>query len=422
MLKTCIKILVFQAGITFSCFSQDTISLSYCLDKTGRNHPRSGNSEIISNITEAKISNIRSGYLPQMELNGKASYQSDVISLGMNIPGITIPTSPRDQYKLSLDLTQSIYDGGFVKSRQKIEEVSEQVDKSMLDLDIHASKMQVKELYYNILLNQNNQEIVDITLRQLIENRGVIETGIKNGTLLSSDLDLLDVEIIKLQQRKSELENLRITGLQVLAYKMDENFNLLTVLRPTYFALSENDSIQRLEDRLFELQSIQLGQNKALVKSRSLPKIFAFGQFGYGNPALNMLKDEFDTYYVVGAGLKWTIWDWKINSREKEVIGLQQSIIQSRQNQFESEINSALMNQKSIIRNHQENLLAYENILVLRSRISATSKAQLEQGIIKTLDYISVLNQETIARIQFETEKTLLQQAIAKYLEIKGEL
>jgi hypothetical protein len=81
-----------------------------------------------------------------------------------------------------------------------------------------------------------------------------------------------------------------------------------------------------------------------------------------------------------------------------------------------------MISQMSVIKNHQENIKAYESILTLRNRITSVSKAQLEQGIIKTLDYITILNQETLARIQFENEKTLLQQAIAKYLEINGEL
>jgi outer membrane protein TolC len=424
MSKISSLIVLFQVGFAVAGFSQDTISLEWCLDKTGQNHPRSGNTELIESISGDKIRNIRTGNLPQMELNGKASYQSDVIALDLNIPipGITFPQSPKDQYKLSLDVTQSIYDGGVTKNRQKIEEVSAEVDKSQLALDIRASKMLVKDLYYNVLLIQKNQEIIDITLTQLLENKKVIETGIKNGVLLGTDLDLLGVEIIKQQQTKKELENSRIAGLQVLSMKTGENIELSTVLKPTDFAFTDNDSLQRMEEVLFDLQSQQLGQNKSLVKSRVLPKVYAFGQFGYGNPALNMLKDEFDTYYIVGAGLKWTIWDWRTSSRDKEVLGLQQNIIESRKTQFESDINSALMTQKAAINNHQENLIAYENILNLRSNITTTSKTQLEQGVIKTLDYITVLNQETIARIQFENEKTLLQQSIAKYLEIKGEL
>ncbi len=422
MLKISSFIMYFQAGLALSCFSQDTISLTWCLDKTARNHPRSDNSEIFENISANKIRNIRSGNLPQMELNGKASYQSDAIRFDSKVPIAGIDFPDRDQYKVSLDITQSIYDGGFSKHKQEIEKVSEQVDKSQLEIDIRSSKMQVKDLYYNILLIQKNQEIIDISLTQLLENRSVVESGIKNGVLLNNDLDLLDVEIIKLKQTKTELENSRVAGLQMLAGKTFELIDLSTVLEPTDFPPPENDSILRMEHLIFDLQAEQLGKSKALVKSRTLPKVYAFGQFGYGNPALNMLKDEFDTYYIVGAGLKWNIWDWKINSRDREVLGLQQNIMDSRRRQFDLDISSALLNQYAIIKNHQENLLAFENILKLRSQITSTAKVQLEHGVIKTLDYISVLNQETIARIQFANEKTYLQQSIAKYLEIKGEL
>ena len=414
--------MIFQLGVAMFGFSQDTISLIYCLDKTTQNHPRSGNSAILESITENKIQNIRTGNLPQVELNGRASYQSDVIGLDIPIPNIDIPTSPRDQYKLSLDITQSIYDGGITKNKQRIEGLSEQLDKSQLEMDIRTSKMQVKDLFYNILIIQKNEEILDISLSQLLKNKMVVETGIKNGALLNTDMDLLDVEIIRMKQRKMELENARITGLQVLGYKMGEEISGSTLLKQTNFIVPKNDSIQRLEERLFDLQSQQLGQNIELIKSRALPKVFAFGQFGYGNPGLNVLKNGFDTYYVVGAGLKWTIWDWKNSSRDKELVGLQQNIIESRKNQFETEINAALMNQKSVIKNHAENLEAYGNIMVLRSHITETAKKQLENGVIRTIDFVAVLDQETIARIQFETEKTLLQQSIARYLEIKGEL
>jgi len=417
-------LMVFQIGISLSCNAQETVSLSWCLEKTGQNHRRSGNPEILESISQNKLRNIRAGNLPQAEVNGKASYQSDAIALDMDIPipGIVFPESPKDQYKISLDITQSIYDGGYSKNKQNVELVSKDLDNSQLEMDIRSTKMQVKDLYFNILLIQKNQEIIDVSLAQLYENRSVVEAGIKNGVLLSTDLDLLDVEIIKLEQQKAELENSRTTGIQMLSHMSGEFIGPATVLETTSFPIPENDSVQRMEQLLFTLQWQQLDKSKTLIKSRSLPKVYAFGQFGYGNPALNMLKDEFDTYYVVGAGVKWTIWDWNTNKREREVLGLQQNIVESRKLQFESDIATALMSQKSVIENHRENLKAYESILTLRSRITSTAKAQLEQGVIKTLDYITVFNQETIARIQYENEKTLLQQSIARYLEINGEL
>jgi len=422
MLKYIRFIIIFQLGFSSIAVAQDTISLNWCIDKAHINHPRFGNTSIIESISENKLENIHSGNLPQLELNGKASYQSDAISIDLPIPGIDFPSSPKDQYKVSLDITQSIYDGGFSKSKGKIEDASKNVEISQLEIDLRTSKMQIKDLYFSILNLQKNLEIIDVSLNQLQENRIVVETGINNGVLLDSDRDLLDVEIIKLKQRKSELLNAKRTGIEVLSFKMGEAIDPSVTFLPTDFYIPQLDSIERMEEKLLDQQAEVLEMNKSLLKARTMPKLYAFGQFAYGNPGLNMLKDEFDTYYIVGAGLKWTIWDWNTTNRDKEALTYQQNLINSRKLQFESDIHSALVNQKSTIKNHEENLLAFENILNLRSNITKTAKVQLQQGVMKTLDYLTIFNQETMSRIQLENEKLLLQQAIAKYLEITGEL
>lgn len=415
-------IVLIYMGLFLDCFSQDTVSLEYCLGKVISNAPLAGNYDFLSNISAQKNKNIRSGNLPQAELNGKASYQSDVISLDIPIPGIDFPSSPRDQYKISLDISQSLYDGGLSKNRLKLESLSEQIEKAQLDLDIRNIKMQVKDLYYNLLLIQKNLEIVEVTTSTLLQNRKVVETGIKNGILLKTDMDLVDVEIAKIQQSKNELQNSRLYGIQVLSGKMGEDLSPSVVLQPTSYSTPAGDSIQRLEQAIFDLKSSQIINNEKILKSKMLPKVFAFGQFGYGNPALNMLKDKFETYYVVGAGLKWTLWDWNNTKRETEILDLQNKIVNNRKSQFESDIYAALLLQKSEIESRQANLEAYSNILTLRKRITANAEMQLQNGVIKTIDYISLLSQETIARMQYETEKILLQQAIAKNLELLGEL
>jgi hypothetical protein len=285
MLKYISIILLFQIALSNISEAQDTISLFWCLDKANANHPRYGNSSIIENISENKLGNIHSGNLPQLELNGKASYQSDAISIDLPIPGIDFPSSPKDQYKVSLDITQSIYDGGFSKSKGKIETASKNVEISQLEIDLRASKMQIKDLYFSVLNLQKNLEIIEVSINQLQENRLVIETGIKNGVLLDSDRDLLDVEIIKLKQRKSELLNAKRTGIELLSYKMGENIDPSTTFLPTDFISPKVDTIERMEEKLFDLQSDVLEINKSLLKARTMPKLYAFGQFAYGNPA-----------------------------------------------------------------------------------------------------------------------------------------
>lgn len=421
--KNLFVLLVCITGI--SGYSQDTVSLEWCLDKASLNHPRIKNDELLRNISQERIHNIRAGNLPKIELNGKLSYQSDAISLDIDvpIPGLVFPESPRDQYKISLDITQSIYDGGLSGSRQAVEEINEQLDQTQLEMDLRTSRIMVKDLYYNVLLLQKNIEILDVTLAQLDESRRFTVAGIRNGILMESDRDLVDVEIARLLLKKSELVSARESGIKVLSYRTGETINPETYIKPTGFDIPGDSFILiRPEQKLFDLQSLQTQKSQLLVKSRALPKLYAFGQFGYGNPALNMLKDEFDTYYVVGACLNFTIWDWKINKRDRNILTLQNSLIESRKQQFEYDMHSALIQQKSVIYTQLENLESYRQILDLRSRISKTAKSQMESGILKTLDYLTIINQELIARLQYENEKNALQQSIARYYELTGNL
>ncbi len=143
---------------------------------------------------------------------------------------------------------------------------------------------------------------------------------------------------------------------------------------------------------------------------------------GYGNPGLNMLSDKFDTYYIIGAKLRWNILDWNINRRNQQNIGFQLDLIESTKLKFEQDVTSVLMSQEAIIENHKENINRFLQILEIRSRITSKYSSQLSKGVIQTIDLISAVNQEKTARIQLETERILLQQAIAKYLELKGDL
>ena len=62
-----------------------------------------------------------------------------------------------------------------------------------------------------------------------------------------------------------------------------------------------------------------------------MPKAFGFATLGYGNPpGQDFFKDDFDPYYIVGGGIKWNIFDWNKVKNEKQVIALQQGIIENR--------------------------------------------------------------------------------------------
>ncbi len=240
--------------------AQDTINVEYCLSKSEENHPRKGSRELIEKISTNKVQNARASYYPQVEMNGSASYQSDVVQIGIDlpIPGVKFPVAPKDQYKVSLDISQAIYDGGLSKNRQKLEKTVQETDITQLDLEIHNTKMQVKDLYFDILVLQKNEKALEVALTQLKENYKIIDSYVKNGVALSIDSDLLMVEEINVGQKNSELNNSRHAMLDMLGQKIGVKLDTSVFLEPTSYNLPEDYSINRREQKVMYQQKNNL--------------------------------------------------------------------------------------------------------------------------------------------------------------------
>ena len=133
-----------------------------------------------------------------------------------------------------------------------------------------------------------------------------------------------------------------------------------------------------------------------------------------------MMSGEWDSYYMVGAGLKWKIWDWNKTSREKQVIGYQQQILQNQRASFDREIESLMVQEEAKIEQFRKTMEVDEQVLELQNKISKKAAVSLDQGIITATDYVTELNKESMARNTLATHRVMLMQSIANYLTIQG--
>ncbi len=411
-------------GLPALAGAQDTISLEQCLNAARDNHPRQADYQLLENVSENKLENYGSHWYPELNLNGSATYQSDVIRLNIDspIPGLEFPVPPKDQYKVTVDVSQTIYDAGVTKKQKEVEMADVQATVKQLKSDIEKEKDGVKNLYYSILILQENRKITTLSMNQLDTSMRVVRSGVDHGVLLSSDLDLMRVEAMKLEQNMSELENRRQALIKILSVKTGLKISGKDSLILTVFSTPGTTELQRTELEVFDLKKEVIGKSADLLNSKRLPVLFAFGQFGYGKPGLNLLNDKFDNFYFVGAGLKWNIWDWNQVKRDKENLQMQSAMISHQKEYFEMNLGDALIQQMAEINTHHENIGKFEEILSLRENITATYHTQLSNGTIKTSDFLEVLNAEKIARIRLATEKILLQKAIAEYKYTEGTL
>jgi len=403
---------------------QDTLTLFECHKKAVEHAPRMQDKERIRQIGSLKIANAETGWLPSMVLNGKLSYQSDVVTLSLEDSPVpfAFPEVPHDQYGLNLDISQTIYDGGMIQRKRTYEMAAADADLQQVEVDLHGLKEQVNNLFFSILLVQENLNNLDIHIDNLITRREVMEAGIEHGMFMASDLKLIDVEILRMRQAQIELGSRKSSFTEMLKVSCGENFPEGTLFEKPRLELTVDNQDMRPEYRWFELKDASLEAGKQLVSRKRMPVLYAFGQTGYGKPGYNMLNDQWDFYYMVGAGFRWNVLDWKQNQREQQVIEQQQYMLSNKKITFDRKIRSMVVSEETKVDQLARSLEIDHEVLGLQKDISRQAATKLANGTITATEYIIELNKENLARISLSTHQVQYMQSVANTMTIQGKL
>ena len=416
-----IKLLILWLLLPVSLLmAQEPVILEQCQQWARENHPVLKQSALYQKILTLKNENNATAYFPQLTLNGQATYQSAVTKIGISLPNISIPSVDKDQYKIYLDLKQSIWDGGLSKAKELINETENAGNQQQVEVELYQLKEKVNQFYFTSFLVQENLKILEQKTETLGERRKIVESGVKNGMVLSSELDQLLAELLTTDQLILELKNNRETVLSALSILTGKALDQMQKLVLTPNPIELDKPMKRPEIDLYARQNDLLNANSEILKRQRNPKLFGFGQAGYGKPGLNMLNSQFDTYYLVGLGFNWNVLDWKSTSRQQQVLKLQQEIVQTKQETFVLTTNLASDQQNKLIAQLTEILKTDQDLIQIRERITKTSASKLENGAINMADYIQDLNAETTAKLTLETHKIQLKEAQVKLLNILG--
>ena len=191
--------------------------------------------------------------------------------------------------------------------------------------------------------------------------------------------------------------------------------------KPSFSNLTSTKS-DRPERELFELQKTSFEQNKSIISAGNKPRLAAFGQLGYGKPGLNMLENEFKTFYIVGVKLSWNIFDWNQRKNDIKYISIQQDIVDTRREAFDLNQRIASKSETQNINKYQRLLDSDKEILTLRTEILSVQRSQFENGTINAADYLSAVNAETIARITLSMHELQAIQGASQFIICKREV
>jgi len=198
-------------------FAQQSVTLEECYQLTRENYPNIKKAELLQEITALNKENIGTNYLPQVTLNGQATYQSDVTKVDISMPNVSIPSVSKDQYKAYAEFRQTIWDGGLTSVNRQIENAVLKSNLSELEVELYKLNEQVAQAFFTVLAMEQQEEVLQAQKTVLQENLKVVQSGIRNQTVEKSAALSIQAEILNLEQNELQLEAGKSAALNMLS-------------------------------------------------------------------------------------------------------------------------------------------------------------------------------------------------------------
>ena len=387
-------------------------TLEECQQAAERNYPLIRQYGLIEKTTELTVANIRKGWLPQVSASAQATYQSDVVAfpeqmqavyqqMGLNMKGLT-----KDQYRVGIDVSQTIYDGGAISSQKAVARGQGKVQAAQNEVNIYNVRKRVNEMYFSLLM-LDEQIQLNHDLQELFNgNELKLASMVRRGTAAESDLQNVKAERLNVVQQATSLESQKRMLQRMLSTFC--GIEVKEVAKPALQASTltspQREAVARPEMRLFDAQlNLADAQEKAL-NSALMPKLGLFAQGFYGYPGLNMFEDmmrrDWSLNGIIGARLTWNIGALYTRKNDKAKLQLQRDMTESNREVFLFNNNLEQIQQNEDIARFQKLMADDEEIITLRSAVRKAAESKLSHGIIDVNDLVREINAENAARVQ----------------------
>jgi len=426
--RICLTVIV-SFVLILKGYPQKIITLSDCYEAAMKKSSLAGEQELHTSIWQIKDKNLSKNWLPSLDAGASFIYNSEVIDLGekfstVPIPGLAdaIKPLPHEQYRITVDITQTIYDGGATKAARELENTNRKVNEKQTETDLYKLRSQVNNYYFSILMLDRQKESFEGFMEVIEKRIASMESALKNEIIVPSDIDIMKAEKIKIEQQLKEIEIKKTALLKILS-----DLTGIAVEPADQLAVPElpgetGIELMRPELQYFDIRKEQLQAGIKTIATRRMPKAYGFATLGYGNPpGNNFLKDEFAPYYIIGAGIKWNIFDWSRVKNEKEILTLEQNIIEKRKTDLEENLRRMLEAKKAEVLSLESLLESDRELIELRKKISSAAISRYENGVITAAEMLGELNAERQAAVTYELHKVSLAMAKAEYFNISGQ-
>jgi outer membrane protein TolC len=375
----------------------DHLSIDSCYRYAKNNYPLIRQQELIEKTKQYSIDNATKGYLPQLAINGQATYQSDVTQIPISLPNMTVPTLSKDQYKIYGEINQPLTDVTVINQQKQLIRDNAVVEGEKLEVELYKLKDRINQLFFGILLIDAQIHQTELLKKDIQSGIDKTSAALANGTALKSNVNMLKAELLKAGQRMTELQTNRKGYSDMLGLLINKPLTEQIVLE-TPVSKNNTQTINRPELRLFDAQKKIFSVQDKLITARNIPRLNLFLQSGFGKPALNMLNPDLDFYYIGGLRLSWNLSNLYTFKKDKKTLLINQDLVEIQRQTFLFNTQLSLAQQQAEQNKLVELIKADDEIIALRSSIKSTANTQLENGTITVIDYVAYVNAEDQAK------------------------
>jgi outer membrane efflux protein len=382
-------------------------TLEECQQAAEKNYPLIKQYGLIAKTTQLTVKNIQKGWLPQVTASAQATYQSAVTAwpesmqsiyqqMGLNMKGLR-----KDQYKIGVDLQQTIYDGGAISSQRNIAQQEGKVQEAQTETNLYQVRRRVNEMYFSLLLLNEQIQLNEDVKALLQSSEKKLSAMVKGGTAATSDLDNVRAERLSVEQQNENLKQQKQMLQRMLSVFCGLEVNNTQKPAPVQIASSVN---HRPEMRLYNSQLELTEAKEKALDTQLRPKLGLFAQGFYGYPGLNMFEDMMNRKWslngIVGIKLSWNVSAFYTHKNDKARLSAQREMIENEREVFLFNNKLEEIQQNENINRYQTMMKSDDEIIVLRTNVRKAAESKLTHGIIDVISLLREINNENAAKTQ----------------------
>lgn len=383
-------------------------TLEQCMQAAERNYPLIRQYDLIARTTDLTVANIGKAWLPQVSATAQATWQSAVTAwpeqmqamlsqMGTDIKGLK-----KDQYRVGIDVNQTLYDGGAIGAQQAIAREQGAVQAAQTEVTLYAVRQRASEMYYGLLLLDDQLRLNADLQTLLAGSEKKLASLYKRGAAAECDYLAVKAERLNAMQQQTSLQSQRQTLARMLSAFC--GIEVTDVVKPNVAEVDADAANRRPELRLVDAQLRLADAQERELNSRLMPRLSLFASGFYGYPGYNMFEDmmrhKLSLNAMVGARLTWNIGALYTRKNDKAKIELQRASAQNSRDVFLFNNRLEQAQQTDDIARYRQMVNTDDEIIQLRTSVRKAAESKLAHGIIDVNELVKEINAENAARVQ----------------------